>query len=298
MKLLSFLITIIFLATNLHIFSQQKEIQIKVHHVSKNVYMLVGQGGNIAISAGEDGIFMIDDQFARLTPKILKAIKTVSEKEIKFLLNTHWHGDHTGGNENMEKEGAVIIAHENVRKRMSTDQFQKRRNRTIKAAPKDALPIITFTKDLNFHFNGESIYAFHVHNAHTDGDAMVYFGNSNVLHMGDTYFQGKYPYIDLDSGGSAQGYIDAIKKALLIIDDDTKIIPGHRNLSSKAELKEYLTMLEEIKTSILTEISSGRTEEEVTKNPKLTKKYDDLNYGNWFISGEAIRRTFYISLKK
>ncbi len=298
MKLSSFLINILFLAITLPTLSQQKEVQIKVHHVSNNVYMLIGQGGNIAISVGEDGVFMIDDQFARLTPKILKAIKTVSEKEIKFLLNTHWHGDHTGGNENMEKEGAVIIAHENVRKRMSTDQFQKERNRTIKASPKGALPVITFTKDLNFHFNGESIYAFHVHNAHTDGDAMVYFGNSNVLHMGDTYFQGKYPYIDLDSGGSAQGYIDAIKKALLIIDDDTKIIPGHRNLSSKAELKEYLAMLEEIKTNILIEINSGKTEDEVTNNMELTRKYDNLNYGDWFISGKAIRKTFYKSLKQ
>ncbi|SEB41435.1 Glyoxylase, beta-lactamase superfamily II [Tenacibaculum sp. MAR_2009_124] len=298
MKLPAFLNFITFLFTFAIGFSQQKEIQIKVHHVSNNVYMLVGQGGNIAISAGEDGVFMIDDQFARLTPKILKAIKTVSEKDIRFLLNTHWHGDHTGGNKNMEKEGAVIIAHENVRKRMSTDQFQKRRNRTIKAAPKGALPIVTFTKDLNFHFNGESIYAFHVHNAHTDGDAMVYFGSSNVLHMGDTYFQGKYPYIDLDSGGSAQGYIDAIKKALLIIDDETKIIPGHRNLSFKTELKEYLAMLEEIKINILTEINAGKTEEEVANNIKLTQKFDDLKYGDWFISGEAIRRTFYRSLKK
>jgi glyoxylase-like metal-dependent hydrolase (beta-lactamase superfamily II) len=260
--------------------------------------MLVGQGGNIAISIGEDGVFMIDDQFAPLTPKILAAIKTITDKPVKFLINTHWHGDHTGGNENMQKEGAVIVAHENVRKRMSVEQFNKERNKTTPAAPKGALPVITFSKDVSFHFNNEDIFIFHVHEAHTDGDAMVYFTKSNVLHMGDTYFQGKYPFIDLNSGGSTQGYIAAIKKALLLINDDTKIIPGHRNVSNKAALESYVSMLEEIEKNILAEIKSGKSEEEVTKNSALTKKYDNLKYGDWFISGEVLRKTFYRSLQK
>jgi glyoxylase-like metal-dependent hydrolase (beta-lactamase superfamily II) len=279
-------------------FAQQKEVQIKVNKVAENIYMLVGQGGNIAISVGEDGVFMIDDQFAPLTPKILAAIKTVTDKPVKFLINTHWHGDHTGGNENMQKEGAVIVAHENVRKRMSVDQFNKERGRTTPASPKEALPVITFSKDVSFHFNDEAIFIFHVHEAHTDGDAMVYFTKSNVLHMGDTYFQGKYPFIDLNSGGSTQGYIAAIKKAVLLINDETKVIPGHRNISNKVALLAYIKMLEEIEKNVIAEIKAGKSEEEVTKNTNLTKKYDDLKYGDWFISGEVLRKTFYRSLQE
>lgn len=297
MKLLKISCLFIFLSSISISSAQQKEVQINVTKVSEHVYMLVGQGGNIAISVGEDGVFMIDDQFAPLTPKILKAIETVSDKPVKFLINTHWHGDHTGGNENMSKEGAVIVAHENVRKRMSMEQFNKERNRTTPASPETALPVITFSKDVSFYFNGERIFIFHVHEAHTDGDAMVYFTKSNVLHMGDTYFQGKYPYIDLSSGGSVEGYIAAIKKALSLINDDTIIIPGHRNLSNKTELASYITMLETIKNNILTEIKAGKTEEEVTKNELLTKTYDDLGYGDWFISGEVLRKTFYKSLQ-
>ncbi|MBC8753088.1 MBL fold metallo-hydrolase [Kordia sp. YSTF-M3] len=298
MKFLKITLLLTFLMAVSIGFAQKKEVQIKVNKVTDNVYMLIGQGGNIAISVGEDGVFMIDDQFAHLTPKILAAIKTVTDKPIKFLINTHWHGDHTGGNENINKEGAVIVAHENVRKRMSVNQFNKDRNRTTPASPKGALPVVTFSKDVSFHFNDEDIFIFHVHEAHTDGDAMVYFTKSNVLHMGDTYFQGKYPFIDLNSGGSTQGYIAAIKKALLLINEETKVIPGHRNLSTKAELQAYLKMLESIEEIILAEIKAGKTEEEVTKNTSLTKKYDDLGYGDWFISGEVLRKTFYRSLQK
>ncbi|WP_298508621.1 MBL fold metallo-hydrolase [uncultured Kordia sp.] len=297
MKFLKTTLSLIFLCSVSIGFAQKKEVQIKVTKVTDHVYMLVGQGGNIAISVGEDGVFMIDDQFAHLTPKILKAIQEITDQPVEFLINTHWHGDHTGGNENMQKEGAVIVAHENVRKRMSMDQFNKERNKTKKASPKEALPIITFSKDVSFFFNNESIFIFHVHEAHTDGDAMVYFTESNVLHTGDAYFQGKYPYIDLSSGGSAQGYIAAIKKALLVINDDTKIIPGHRNISNKAELQSYLEMLESIEKNVMAEIKAGKTEEEVTKNTAITKKYDDLGYGDWFISGEVLRKTFYRSLQ-
>lgn len=298
MKFLKISVSFIFLAIAATGFAQKKEVQIEVTKVTDHIYMLVGQGGNIAISVGEDGVFMIDDQFAHLTPKILKAIQSVTDKPVEFLINTHWHGDHTGGNENMQKEGAVIVAHENVRKRMSMDQFNKERKTTKKASPKEALPVITFSKDVSFFFNDESIFIFHVHEAHTDGDAMVYFTKSNVLHTGDAYFQGKYPYIDLNSGGSTQGYIAAIKKALLVINDDTKIIPGHRNMSTKTELQAYLEMLENIERNVFAEIRAGKTEEEVIKNTSITKKYDDLGYGDWFISGEVLRKTFYRSLQK
>ena len=181
---------------------------------------------------------------------------------------------------------------------MSTEQFNSLWNRTTPPSPKAALPVVTFDKSLTFHLNGEDILVFHVHDAHTDGDAMIYFGKSNVLHTGDTYFQGKYPYIDLDAGGSVNGYLKAIKYALSLIDEETKIIPGHRNISNKKELQGYLAILEAIKAIVLKEIKAGKTEEEVTNDASLTKKYDDLNYGDWFIKPDVLRKTFYKSLKK
>ena len=193
----------------------QNNVTIKTIPVSNSVYMLVGQGGNIGVSVGEDGVFVIDDQFAQLTSKILDAIKKLSDKPIQYVVNTHYHGDHTGGNANMEKAGAKIIAHDNVYKRLSEG------NAT------DGLPVITFNDKLSVHMNGERVLVFHTDNAHTDGDAMLYFTESNVLHTGDNYFHKRYPYIDVNSGGSIDGYINAVKRALMVIDENTKIIPGH-----------------------------------------------------------------------
>ncbi len=297
MKTLKRLLCVLLIAAPIIGSAQNREITIKSHKITNNIYMLTGSGGNIGLSVGEDGVFMIDDQFAPLTEKILAEIKTLTDKPVRFLINTHWHGDHTGGNENMTKKGTVIVAHENVRKRMSTEQFNTMWNRKTPPSPKGALPVVTFDKSLTFHLNGEDILVFHVHNAHTDGDAMIYFSKSNVLHTGDTYFQGKYPYIDLDAGGSVNGYIKAIKHALNLIDDETKIIPGHRNISNKKELQEYVSVLESIKSKVIQEIANGKTEEEVSNNASLTKEYDDQNYGDWFIKPDVMRKTFYRSLK-
>ena len=275
---------------------QNQEVTITVNKMTDHIYMLVGQGGNIGISVGEDGIFMIDDQFARLTPKIITAIRTVSDQPIKFLQNTHHHGDHTGGNENISKEGAIIVAHENVRKRMASNN--KNRDGSPKEVIKAALPVITFKDDIMFHMNGEDIMVFHVHEAHTDGDAMVYFTQSNVLHMGDTHFNGRYPYIDLNSGGSVEGYIAANKKALMVMNDDTKIIPGHGEASNKAGLTSYISMLEELKSNAMAKINSGASEEDFVKDTSITQKYDDLGYGRGYINAEAMRKTLYKSLKK
>ena len=235
---------------------------------------------------------MIDDQFAPLTPKILSAIKEISKKPIKYLINTHWHGDHTGGNKNIQKEGAVIVAHENVRKRMSVDQ--KVRGRIRKASPKEALPVVTFSENMMFYINEDDVLISHIHKAHTDGDALIYFTKNNVLHVGDSYFQGKYPYIDLDSGGTIDGYISGIKKMILLSDDKTKVIPGHGKISNKEELKNYLKMLLDIKEIIKKEIENNKTLEEVIANKELTKKYN--SYSGW-ITGERIRSTIYKSLK-
>ena len=287
-------LTLITLFASACIFAQKKEVKITSEKITDNIYMLKGQGGNIAVLTGSDGTFMIDDQFAPLTPKILTAIKGITNTPVKYLINTHWHGDHTGGNANMQKEGAVIVAHKNVRKRMSVEQFIRGQKRP--ASPKEALPVITFTDDMMFHINNEDILVTHVHNAHTDGDALVYFMTSNVIHMGDTYFQGKFPFIDLESGGSINGYIKAIEKALLLANNDTKIIPGHRNVSSKKELTNYHKMLVDLKTKVQQAIANGQSIEEVKKNTSLTKQY--TNYGDWFISDTQILETIYKSLQK
>ena len=261
-------------------------VEIKTTKLTDHTYMLQGAGGNIGVSVGDDGVFVIDDQFAPLSEKILTAIKAISDKPLTFLVNTHYHGDHSGGNENMAKAGATIIAHHNVKKRL-----------VEKETIKEALPVITFNDQLNITINDESVAVFHVANAHTDGDALLYFTESNVLHTGDTFFNERYPYIDLDSGGSVKGYIEAVKKGLMLIDDDTKIIPGHGKLANKEGYKTFLKMLETLQSSVQKAINDGKTEDEVKNDSSLTKTYDDLDYGTGFINSEKIRLTFYKSLK-
>jgi len=267
------------------VFSQNQEVKITSTQLSDNVYMLRGSGGNIGISTGSDGVFIIDDQFAKLTPKIIAAIKTISSEPLAILINTHHHGDHTGGNVNMAKKGVNIIAHENVRRRLENLNN-----------PLEALPVITFNDRLNIFINGEKVSIYHVKNAHTDGDAILYFSQSNVLHAGDTYFQNRYTFIDLNSGGSIDGYINAVKKALSIINEDTKIIPGHGSISNKSEYLNFLTMLETLKNNVQNEIDEGKSENEIANNSEITKKYDDLNYSWGFITSEKIRRIIYQSL--
>jgi len=266
-------------------------VNITTTKLTAHTYMLQGAGGNIGVSVGDDGVFIIDNQFAPLSKKILAAIKKLSDKPLKFLVNTHYHGDHTGGNENMAKAGATIIAHDNVQKRLSAP------DRNGKLDPKESLPVLTFNDKMAITINGENILAFHVANAHTDGDVMLYFTKSNVLHTGDTYFSRRYPYIDINSGGSVSGFIEATKRALLFIDTDTQIIPGHGKLSNKEEYKSYLKMLETLKKNIQAAIATGKTEAQIKADPSLTKEYDDLGYGIGLDSGE-IRVNFYRSLKK
>ena len=288
MKSIHFLFIIIFVSSVTLAYAQKKEVTIKTHQLTDHIYMLEGQGGNIGISVGADGVFMIDSQFAPLTPKILVAIRALSDKPIKYLANTHHHGDHTGGNENIAKLNTPIIAHDNVYKRVKKNPKQS----------DTALPVITFNDKLSLHINGEKVLIFHIDNAHTDGDALLYFTKSNVLHTGDTYFNARYPYIDLNSGGTINGYINAVKSAMIFVDDDTKIIPGHGKQSNKKEYTTFLNMLETLKSKVETEISNGKTENEVVSNTYLTKTYDDLNYGCCFISSEKMRRTLYRSLKE
>ena len=273
--------------------SHKKEVQIITTKISDQVFMLKGQGGNIGLFIGDDAVFMIDDQFAPLTPKILEAIKKITPKPVNYLMNTHWHGDHTGGNLNMQKEGALILAHKNVRKRMSVNQIV--RGKAKKASPKEALPVITFTEDMMMHINNDDIYVSHIHKAHTDGDALVYFTQNNILHTGDAYFQGKFPYIDLSSGGSINGYIDGIQKMIVLANDETKIIPGHGNISNKRELISFKKMLVDLKSRIQVEIDKGKSLEEVQNNKEITKDY--VSFNGW-ITEEKIRIAIYKSLNK
>jgi len=261
------------------------KVKIKVEKVTENLYMLVGAGGNIGISTGEDGVFMVDDQFAPLSEKIQAAIASISDKHVKFLMNTHFHGDHTGGNANFESNGAIIVAQDNVRKRLAENT-------------KEGLPVITFSDDATFYMNGNDIFLTHVHNAHTDGDALVYFAQSNVLHTGDTFFNGRFPYIDLKRGGSLTGDIAAAKKGLMIINDDTKVIPGHGSLASKADYQNYHDMLVGIHKNVSKAIENGKTEDQIVADESLTSQWlTDAEVEGQFIDGKKMRRTAYQSIK-
>ena len=195
--------------------------------ITKEIFMIAGEGGNIGMFIGKDGTFLIDDQFAPLTEKIIAAIKSVGGDHPKFLINTHYHGDHTGGNEKLGTGGTLIFSHHNVRERLSTGSFLAAFNMKHAPLAKEGLPVVTFSEDISFHFNGDTIRAIHVPHAHTDGDSFIYFEKANVIHAGDFFFNGFYPFIDVNHGGSLAGMIQAVEKVLSLADDNTKIIAGH-----------------------------------------------------------------------
>jgi len=270
------------------------KIEVTSQEVADGIYMLVGGGGNIAISVGNDGVLMIDDQFAPLSEKINTTIDNITDKEIRYLINTHWHGDHTGGNENFANNGATIIAHDNVRKRLSTDQVRPF-GRTTPASSEEAWPKLTFNDNMSVHFNGQSIQLIHIHNAHTDGDAFVYFPESNVLHMGDCFFKDRFPFIDRDMGGSPDGAIKAVEVAMMIADSETKIIPGHGSLASKNDLLKYHSMLVTMRDRIL-KVVKDNVDEENLDITALTKDYE--TWGGGFINPEKMVKTLYNAYKE
>lgn len=279
-------------------FAQQdfSKVEIKTEKLSDTVYMMTGAGGNLGLSAGPDAVFLIDDQFAPLTPRIRAAIAKITKKPVKFLLNTHWHFDHAGGNENLGKGGVLIFAHENVRKRMSTEQFIEFLGMKTKPDPKVALPVVTFTSGVTFHLNGDEVRAFHVDNAHTDGDTVIHFTKSDVMHMGDAFFNKLYPFIDTSSGGSADGVIAAADRVLAMAGDKTKIIPGHGPLGDKADSKAYRDMLATVSGRIKDQIKAGRKlEEVVASNPSA--QFDDV-WGKGFLPPAKFVAMLYGNLVK
>jgi cyclase len=271
-------------------------VQIRTVKVTDGVYMLMGSGGNIGVSAGPNGVILIDDQFAPLTDKIKAAVAAINRAPIRFLLNTHWHPDHSGGNENLGKGGVVIVAHENVRRRMSAEQFIAAWDWKVAASPEGALPVVTFTDAVTFYLNGDSISGFHVAPAHTDGDAIVYFRHANVVHMGDIYFQGMYPFIDVSSGGSVDGVIAALDRVLSMTDRNTKIIPGHGPLSSRSELEAYRGMLVTVRDRVRALVRQGKTLAQV-QAAKPTAEYD-ATWGRGFLTSEKFVEILYSDLSR
>jgi len=249
------------------------KVQIQTIKVADGVYMLVGAGGNIGVSAGEDGILLIDTQFAELIEKVKSAITEINRGQIRIVLNTNWHYDHTYGNEPLGKLGAMIIAHENTRMRMTSEQYFPDFDMKIPPFPEVALPALTFTDSLTLYFNGDEIQVIHVEKAHSDADILIYFRKANVIHTGDLYFTVLYPFIDVSHGGSIDGMIAAAERIISMIDENTKIIPGHGPLSNREELKTYRDMLVTIRDRIKKQIKEGKTLEEVLAS-KPTADFD------------------------
>lgn len=231
--------------------------------VAPGVWVLYGNGGNIGVSAGADGVFLIDDQYANMTAPVEAALAKLAPTPPRFVINTHWHGDHTGGNENLAARGSVIVAHDNVRARMSAEHFSEFFQRATPPSPPGALPVVTFSDNLSLHVNGDELRGVHVGQAHTDGDVFIHFRKANVIHTGDLVFHAMYPFIDLDSGGSVDGVIAAVEKMLALADDRTRFIPGHGKVTDRKGLEQYRQLLVATCDRMRERVKAGRTLEEV-----------------------------------
>lgn len=271
-----------------------RKIEVKNNPVKGNISFLTGSGGNIGVLHGSEGIMIIDDQFAPLSDKISETINAFAEGDLKYVLNTHYHGDHTGGNENFKNAGATIVGHDNVRSRMQIDFSDDVLKREVKAKTEGFWPGVTFSTDMTFHFNEEEVQLIYVADAHTDGDALVHFKTSNVIHAGDAFVRYGYPFIDVGGGGSIDGMIDAQKKILEISNEETKIIPGHGALATTEDVRELLTMLEETKAIVVNAKNGGKALEDLIAEKPFADYHERWN-GN-FISSDLFVQLIYESL--
>lgn len=261
-----------------------EDVQVTAVPITKQMYMITGKGGNIGLFIGEDGTFLIDDQYAPLTDKIIAAIETVGGKYPKFLINTHYHGDHTGGNENIGGKGTLIFSHDNVRERLLTGSFLKPFDMKQPKSSKEGLPVVTFSEDISFHLNGDTVHALHVPHAHTDGDSFIHFKNANVIHAGDIFFNGFYPFIDVDHGGSLKGMIQGVDTLLNLADENTTIIAGHGPLGSKADLERYRNMLAEVYKRLNSLKIAGKSAEEAVAEKPLADLEEE--WGDGLFTGD------------
>jgi cyclase len=271
------------------------KVQIKVSKVAGNVYMLQGAGGNIGASVGDDGIVIVDDQYAPLADRIQAALRGITDKPVRFIINTHYHPDHAGGNQYFQKQ-APIIAHDNVRKRLETGGVGGNGgsiHMDLKPSPQDALPIITFDHDVTVHLNGEDIRALYFPAGHTDGDSIIFFPRSNVVHMGDDFVTYGFPFIDIDAGGSINGMIDGVEKVITAVPPDVHIIPGHGTVSGLDDLKAYLTMLKATRDAVAKAIGEGETLAQM-KQAKLLAPWK--KYSGDFVTEDVFLETLYNSL--
>lgn len=274
------------------------KVQIKATKVSGNIYMLEGAGGNIAASIGDDGIVIVDDQFAPLAEKIQASLKSlgITDKPVRFVINTHYHGDHTGGNAPFANAGSTVIAQDNVRKRMASGGTAGNGGSIkmdVKPAEKEALPIITFEHDVTVHLNGEDIRALHFPAGHTDGDSIIFFPKNNVVHMGDDFVRYGFPFIDVSSGGSVQGMIAAMEKATAQLPADVKVIPGHGQLSNLDDVRAFTTMLKETSAAVQKALDAHKTLEQM-KQEKILEPWQ--KWSGDFVKTDAFIETLYNSL--
>ena len=296
------LLFVLMLGSSLHLMAQDfSGVQIESVQINDNFHVLYGAGGNIGVFIGEDGLIMIDSQFAPLSERITEAVDRISGADIKFLINTHWHGDHTGGNGNFSADGAVIVGHEYVKRRMSMEVFLPLYNSRTMPSPVGALPTVTFMEDISFHSGNETLTAIHAPNAHTDTDAFVHFKNANIIHMGDLLWTGSYPRIDVQhGGGSVQGVIHAVEQALALANGDTQFISGHGAIPEKgtAYVEDYLAMLRAVSNRVGNMIADGMSEQQIIA-ARPTAGFDaDFVTENSYIDGEMFSRIVYISLSK
>ena len=275
---------------------EMADVEIEVIELRESVYMLTGRGGNIGLVVTDDGAFLIDDQYAPLTDRILAAVSSITNQPIRFVLNTHWHGDHTGGNENLAERGTVVVAHDNVRQRMSTEQVSEFFGRTTPPAADGALPVITFNDEVRFHLGNETVHAFHVPQAHTDGDSIVHLHEANVIHAGDVIFYGLYPFVDGESGGSLPGLIDAVDRIADYVNEETVIIPGHGPLMRERQLGQYRAMLATVHARLKSRIDAGEDLDTI-QAANITEEYDAF-WGSGFIPPERWVELLYTNMTR